>query len=721
MKLTRVLIVLVVILIATVYIQSPSIAQKELEVDKNVYMVIVNKLSLLDIEKMPTLKRLIDNGSFGLLNVRGLNGYNGAECFVTINASSKAYASNISSQFYNLEGELREIYENRVGTIDGEYSVANIEIGRIYNQNEDNKYAPYIGALGDSLHKNGLKTAVYGNSDTDEEIIRYAPLIPMDSKGLIDYGNVDDVLIEDKDYPYGLKTAYEKILEEVLDISQKASLIVIDMGDLTRLSNYGGSLSDNSFIEKRNLILKDIDDFIGTLADSINYENSLLMVISPNSPDSRIDESKLSPIILWGKDVQKGTTVISSTTNRVGIITNLDIAPTIAEFLNISLVKTSGNTIEYSYKENVYEYINNINSRINLTSKVRTKSLTTYGIISVIIMVLISAIVLPRLKVDNIMGNILEISLLLLYSLPLVFFLVSLFNLNSMLKFIMSLLVLLVIFVTSAVKFNRKNLAYFITFFYFVLIIIDILANGIFSKFSVLSHDPIIGARYFGIGNEMVGLFLAVSMLSIGLLCNKINRKAIFVLLPFVLTILVGHPRLGANVGGSITFLSASLYFAMEMLDIKLNLKNLLMIGLAIVIIIAIFGFIDLKLNPKPTHLGRALMQIGDEGFYIVENIIVRKLLMNIKLVGSSFWTKVLLINIVTHGILSILYKNIFEKLLKKGLRKAYLSCIIGSIIGFIVNDSGLILSAIAINMATIFFLFIAVNKGVVYRKQEVD
>ena len=113
-------------------------------VNKKVYMVIVNKLTLEDIEKMPNLTKVIDEAGFALMNVRGLNSYTGAESFATINSSAKAYANNTSSQFFNLEGIYKEIYENRLGKIEGRYSVGNIEIGRLYVQNEDNRYSPHM-------------------------------------------------------------------------------------------------------------------------------------------------------------------------------------------------------------------------------------------------------------------------------------------------------------------------------------------------------------------------------------------------------------------------------------------------------------------------------------------------------------------------------------------------------------------------------------------------
>ncbi len=173
---------------------------------------------------MPNVKRIIDHGSIGLMNTRGISGYKGAESFATINASSKTYANNESSQLYNLNDEYKRIYENRIGIIDKEYAIGNIQLGKLYNQNEKNRYSPYIGALGDSLHEVGLKTAAFGNSDTEEEVIRTGALIAMDSKGLIDYGNVDNILLEDIDYPYGIKTNYDKILLELASIEQKKHL-----------------------------------------------------------------------------------------------------------------------------------------------------------------------------------------------------------------------------------------------------------------------------------------------------------------------------------------------------------------------------------------------------------------------------------------------------------------------------------------------------------------
>ena len=675
-------------------------------VNKKVYMVIVNKLTLEDIEKMPNLTKVIDEAGFALMNVRGLNSYTGAESFATINSSAKTYANNTSSQFFNLEGIYKEIYENRLGKIEGRYSVGNIEIGRLYVQNEDNRYSPHIGLLGDVLHNNGLKTAIYGNSDTIDYIYRYASFIPMDSKGLIDYGNVDNILIEDEKYPYGLKTDYNKIINEIQAIKDEASLFVIDTGDLFRLHTASSYISEDRFFEQRGNILSDIDNFIGNLIDNISKEESLLFIFSPNSGEEKVNGSRLSPLILWGSNISGGI-LSSSTTKYPGIVSNIDIGPTVADFFDIKMEKAAGNKITWEKREDVFSFVKSMNGRIDLTSKVRTRSLTSYGVISIIILLLSTFFLIIKFKADFNIKKTIKVLLLFLYGIPLIFIISSLLNINNIYRFFLVITIFSIVYLFIISRYNNVSTLYILTFLYFIVIILDILLNNVFSKFSVLSYDPIIGARYYGIGNEMVGLLLPIAMISINLIYKKLKNIVVLSFLLLLAVVLVGHPQLGANVGGMICFLSASLLFLFEAMERKFTFKNIILIALAVGLFLGILAFIDIKFNPNPTHLGRALMKVGSEGLYIANNIILRKLMMNIKLVGNSFWTKVLFSNIIVQGILSYFYRNGYEHLIKREINKGYISSLFGSIIGFLVNDSGLVLAAISVNISTIFLLFL--------------
>lgn len=679
--------------------------------DNKAYVIVANRLTLSDIEKMPNVNRLIDEGSIGLMNTRGVNGYKGAESFATINASSKAYANNESSQLYNLSGEYKRIYENRIGIIDGEYAIGNIQLGKLCNQNEKNRYSPYIGALGHSLHEVGLKTAAFGNSDTDEEIIRTGSLIAMDSKGLIDYGEVEDILLEDIGYPYGIKTDYDKILKELASIKQKASLLVIDTGDLNRLNSYSDFLSTDVFYRKRDLILKDIDDFVGDMVSRLDDERSLVMIISPNAGEERTDGNNLSPIVLWGKGIEKGV-LTSSTTNRKGIVSNLDIAPTIAKFLRAPLDNMTGNPISSIEREKGLDYVKLVNNRIRTTSKTRSKTLLIYGIITIIIMISISILLILNIDTNNKIGIIFKRFILLLYVMPMVFIFSSLLYIDNLIKYFVSLFAFIMFCWFVVGRFNSHKSIYYISVGYFIIFLIDLITKGNLTRYSILSHDPIIGARYFGMGNEMVGVFLAISALLAGLLMDRYNNKYLPILSLSLSVIMVGHPRLGANVGGTMAILSATIYFILIGKGKKLNIKNIILFIVLVGLVISVLGYIDIVLNPNPTHLGRTIGTIGDKGIGIIQDIISRKLLMNIKLIGVTIWTKVIFVDILVQIILIFMFKDRILYIMEKGIGKGILSGIIGSIIGLLLNDSGVILSALTMSLITIYMLFIILEDG---------
>lgn len=720
MNINKLNLFILITIIIFAYTCQASYGIEEANLNNQVYIIVANKLSLFDIDGMPNLNRLIDEGSIGLMNVRGLNGYIGGEGFATINASGKSYANNESSQFYNLTSEYKRIYENRIGPLSGEYDIGNVQMGKLYNQNQNNNYSPYIGALGDSFHKAGLKTAVFGNSDTDEENIRLAGLIPMDSEGLIDYGNLDNILIENIEYPYGLKTDYNRLSKELNEIQEEVSLIVVDTGDLHRLSTYGEFLSLDVFNQKRNLIKKDIDNFIGELRDNVDKSNTLLMVISPNRAEERIDGSRLTPIILWGNDIEKGV-LTSPTTNKKGIVTNLDISPTISEFLGISTDNMSGTSIKTIEEDKSIDYIKSINLRINTANKVRTKTLSFYGTISMVIMWILIILFLFNINVNNKIEQIIKSLLLLLYAIPMLLILNSLFNIDNIFKFIVSLIILIGILIVFTKKYDGKKIIFYMTIIYFILIVGDLLLNNSLTRFSILSHDPIIGARYFGIGNEMIGVFLGITVLVIGLLLERYNNRHISVFILLLSVLMVGHPKLGANVGGTLALISTLFYFILLKRDRELSFKNIaIIIGLTGTFIIGL-GYVDMFLNLNPTHLGKSLLLLNEKGLSVAQNIINRKVLMNIKLIGSSIWTKVLFTNILVHIIISYVFKGKVEKLLEKGVGKGILSGIVGIIVGLLLNDSGVILSALAMNLITIFLLFMVLEDDEILIKGEVD
>jgi len=648
-------------------------------VDK-VYLIVINRLTLDDIEKMDNLKKLVSSGSIGLMNTKGFSSYTGVDSFLTINSSEKTYGNYNTIYFVQLEPN---------------GPLMNKDIKKIIGLNSNNNYLPNIGAIGDNLHSVGLKTAIYGNSDSISTPYRLSALIPMDSQGIVDYGNIDNITVEDLDNPLLLKTDYDKLLVEVKN--SLGDLIVIETGDLDRLFRNFNFLSEEEYISLRNDILLDIDDFVGKLISNIDSTNSIVMIISPNSSDINIDDSKLTPIIIWGKDIKKGI-LTSATTKRRFLVSNIDIGPTIMDFFNGPKDNMSGNSIKVIEANVSINDVEVINEQINTTSKVRYNSLYYYGIFSIVVLSIFILQTITKIRLPEKWQDITRILLYEVLIIPSIFILVSLFRIRSLFGYLIILFTFIVmIFIILWLARKNESLVLYIGLFSTILIILDLMLRGHISRFSVLSHDPIIGARYYGIGNEMVGLLLgSVTLFSMEILKRK--NKSIIPLLIYILSaILVAHPSFGANVGGTIAFGIAIAFYIKEYFDKKLNVKKFILIFISLVLVISVMAFIDINYNPNPTHLGKNILLIKDRGLSYAVQIAIRKILTNIRLTGNSFWTYLLLVNLIFQGSLFYYLYKIDMNILLPSI--AGLGGVIG---GFLFNDSGLLLASISMNLISI-------------------
>jgi len=659
--------------------QFSSISYGEKPADK-VYLIVINKLTLEDIERMDNLGSLANDGSIGLMNTKGFSGYTGVDSFLTINSSERTYGNYNAIDFVQLEpgGPL-----------------INKDIRKLINLNSDNNYLPHIGALGDNLHKHGLKTAIYGNSDSITTPYRSSALIPMDSQGMVDYGNIDDITIEDLDHPLLIRTDYEKLFDEVY--KSHADFIVIETGDLDRLYRNNNYFSEDEYVNLRNEILLNIDTFIAELIDKIDFTNSLLIITSPNSGDPKIDDSKLSPIILWGKDVKKGI-LSSATTNRQLIVSNIDIGPTIMDFFMGPKDNMSGNTMVFIEEDIDIDGVKAINDQINTTSKVRYNSLYYYGFLSIIILAIFLMQIITKIRFPERYQDLIKVLLNQILIMPSIFIIVSLLKPRSILEYLIILFTFLIIsFIILWLIRKKKNKILYIGFLSTFLILLDLILKGHISRYSVLSHDPIIGARYYGIGNEMVGLLLG----SLTLFSMEILKKRSKSLLPLFLyiisAILVAHPSFGANVGGTIAFVITIGFYIKEYFNKNLNIKRLILIIIGLVLAISLMAYIDINYNTNPTHLGKNILLIREKGLNYVNQIVTRKLLTNIRLIGRSFWTYLLLVNMLLHGSLFYYFYRI-----DKNILLASIAGLAGAIGGFVFNDSGLILTSICMNFITI-------------------
>ena len=122
-------------------------------------------------------------------------------------------------------------------------------------------------------------------------------------------------------------------------------------------------------------------------------------------------------------------------------------------------------------------------------------------------------------------------------------------------------------------------------------------------------------------------------------------------------------------------------------------------------------ALIDLFIIENKSHLAEAINQIILNGPSAMYQIIVRKISMNLRIMGSTIWSKVLLSAIVVLG--TLFYRPIgWIKNIRKYPKLAigWSGIIIACIIGFAVNDSGIVVAATSVIFLTSTILYLIIE-----------
>jgi len=685
--------------------------------DVKVVMVIINRIDFKDLETIPYVKQLIDTSSIALMNTKGSGANSEFKSYATLGWGVRSDAFHTTSLFYNLDEETKSIYERRTGNIVFENGIINLDIGKLITQNQNGEYGAVPGALGQVLRENGYKTAVIGNSDTDDTRLTSAALIAMDYNGYIDFGDVsNDLIEEDSTRPFGIKTNYDLLLDEFKEVYLESNLIVIETGDTTRLERYKDNLYPEVYETHKANILNEIDNFISNIVENSNKDNMKLIIVNPYPSNAAISRGeRLTPLVIYeGGD--SGQVLYSGTTRRNGIIGNVDIGPTILSYFNLTSDKMTGRTLTSTNVEGNLSYINNLNERVVNTSTQRARVLYSFAMYEIITSILALAFIMLRNKLSIKWHKYISVALIGNMIAPFALLLMPLFGVTSITVtyiLLLSITIVVVALIKLLAKGNPLNIIlYAMTLLVFGLLIDTITGQNLI-KNSLLGYDPIIGARYYGIGNEYMGILIGAVLILATVFIERYSvNKYIPILFFALVTVIIGFPKLGANVGGTITAVFTFIFVSIRLLDKKIDFKKLIFIGLAVVGVVGIMAIIDLFILESQSHLGGAINQIISGGPIIIYQIIVRKISMNLRLMGVTVWSKVLLSAIFVLGIL--LYKPIgfIKKISFKYSKIAigWTGIIVSCIIAFAVNDSGIVAAATSVVFLTSTILYLIID-----------
>ncbi|MBP1930045.1 hypothetical protein [Ammoniphilus resinae] len=702
----------------------------EAENEKKVLIVLANQVSLDDLRQMQSLHlgEWIERGLLAAMNIKTAGSMTDINNLVTLGSGTRAVGSEKALASYSGEEDVDgllafQLYQQVTGyqgTAEGIYVPG---IPYLIRGNENQPYPIIPGLLGRELHKNGLKTAVLGNSDKGmEDWTRFAPLFVMDEKGKVDYGDVSKATLRISiDSPYSVQTDQQMMLEQTMLLKEKADVIVLELGDLYRLYSMKPAILEEHFADTKTEVLQRINELMTSVVDE-QKEGELILFVSPMvNEDAANEKSLMAPLLLITPEQQQGV-LTSTTTRQVGIVGNVDVAPTVLAWLGLpSPPEMMGRPIISAAEKasfwNEWERIKHIYA---------TRSQVLYGYISYQVAVLIFATALwlfakPQSMLYQFANQGTRFLLLVLTLTPFILLILPWFSTIQNVN--LTILFLWVLGTAISAAFIRLPFAWvflLISLVNWVPILVDgIFLQSMLMKRSYLGYDPIIGARYYGIGNEYMGVVIGSSILSLAMLLEITKRKlnllkGLSVTVFGLYLIFFALPKWGTNAGGALTAITAYCTSFFRLFDIQLNRKYVFWGGLAIVIsFVTLFAVNLVGDDQSKSHIGRAMSKLFSGDFQEISYIIKRKLEMNVKLIQVSSWSKVFITSLLVLGVLCYRPAGVFGHLSERYpyAVRGFFGIIVGAFTALAVNDSGIVAAATTIVFMVVPLLYLGLQE----------
>lgn len=192
----------------------------------------------------------------------------------------------------------------------------------------------------------------------------------------------------------------------------------------------------------------------------------------------------------------------------------------------------------------------------------------------------------------------------------------------------------------------------------------DVITGGYLGSFAGVGANPIVGARYYGVGNELSALLFGIA------LGFQLSKPFYRVLVLGGVAVLVGHPGLGANGGDMIAVLIAIVVH----LALRGGKSAILIACGALSAVMAVVAW-DAFLAPSSmqSHIGRLVAGAGTG----LVDLVVSKAAAHFRLMTTSLW-----------GLSSLISLTWWVLRLKRNGPRPDLETLVGLCL-FLLNDSG--------------------------------
>jgi hypothetical protein len=232
-------------------------------------------------------------------------------------------------------------------------------------------------------------------------------------------------------------------------------------------------------------------------------------------------------------------------------------------------------------------------------------------------------------------------------------------------------------------------------------LMVDLLRSGPLISSSIAGYSIVEGARYYGIGNELMGTMLGAAIIGTGVSLSSWKSRSwkkwgVAGAIYASVLVSIGAPTLGVNLGGALATAPALGAALLARRGKWPGWRALIVAAfLAAVVVGLILGADAFRGSASQTHVGRAMSSVagGNQGGIIA--VAERKIALNFTLVSTSLWSRLLALSGVTAGVLLWWSGRKFGKeLLSSEEKAAVIGASVGVIGAFAFNDSGVVAAA---------------------------
>lgn len=665
---------------------------------QQVVVLLWHGLTWEDVERLDLPGPL----ALGVLNSRPGGGDILSGGYLSIGAGARAVGWNGAADFLPREAA-EHLYRLRTGVEPGVFVQPDIAL---IQGAQTVSYRVELGALGTAVLEAGETIKVLGSSTADSSF-HWAALVGMDRYGRIFQGDLDsEVIVGDPRYPYGIRTDYERLKQEVLAASER--LVIVDLGDPFRFDRYQAFFLPEQREVARTIMVGDACRFVEELAAQ-RPEGTVILLISPHPGSAGAAAGLwLTPALFLG--LEEGL-LTSPTTRWPGILTNMDLAPTILALLQIEhnqpfIGRAGWIEPRAGARDDLEEMVN----KIAVLSRWRSTVLRLVVLGQIAVYALVLASLISTWPLPHWAWRGLQTALLSLLAVPLAL-------LPWDVSPYLSLAVVLAAASVSLVWRRPLLWAGVIAALTSSLLSVDILRGSWLMRYSPLGYDPVGGARFYGIGNEYMGVMVGAGIMTAALFGGTKTRGLLerLVVLAFFggLLVLIGFPALGTNAGGAISavfgFGAAWLAFTGR----RANWRWVFALALCAAMVLGLFTTLD---GHQPagvqSHFGQTAELFRRDGWPAVTQIARRKVEMNLRLLRSSIWSRALIATLIVMAA-SFIWPSRFMVWLRKNHPRAMRGIggvVVGAVAAFVFNDSGVVAAATCISFGSSPLLLLALE-----------